>query len=40
MRRVYDRDAEALKYAGVEFNVSLIFGGQVRGEGMRLFHVY
>jgi len=40
VRRVYDRDAEALKYAGVEFNVSLIFGGQVRGEGMRLFHVY
>jgi putative proteasome-type protease len=37
---VYDRDAEALKYAGVEFNVSLIFGGQIRGEGMRLFQVY
>jgi putative proteasome-type protease len=29
-----------LKYAGVEFNVSLIFGGQIRGEGMRLFQVY
>jgi putative proteasome-type protease len=40
VRHVYDRDAEALKYAGVEFNVSLIFGGQIRGEGMRLFHVY
>lgn len=40
VRRVYDRDAESLKYAGVEFNVSLIFGGQIRGEGMRLFHVY
>jgi len=40
VRRVYDRDAESLKYAGVEFNVSLILGGQVRGEGMRLFHVY
>jgi putative proteasome-type protease len=40
VRHVYDRDAEALKYAGVEFNVSLIFGGQIRGEGMRLFQVY
>ena len=40
VRRVYDRDADSLKHAGVEFNVSLIFGGQVRGEGMRLFHVY
>jgi len=24
----------------VEFNVSLIFGGQIKGEGMRLFQVY
>jgi len=40
VRRVYDRDAESLKNSGVEFNVSLILGGQVRGEGMRLFHVY
>ncbi len=40
IRRVYDRDAGSLKHAGVEFNVSLIFGGQIRGEGMRLFNVY
>jgi putative proteasome-type protease len=40
VRHVYDRDADALKAAGVEFNVSLIFGGQIRGESMRLFHVY
>ena len=40
VRHVYDRDAESLKFAGVEFNVSLIFGGQIRGESMRLFHVY
>src|SRR3954469_5657662 len=40
VRHVYDRDAESLKNSGVEFNVSLIFGGQIRGEGMRLFHVY
>jgi putative proteasome-type protease len=40
VRRVYDRDAASLKQAGVDFNVSLIFGGQIRGEGMRLFQVY
>lgn len=40
VRHVYDRDAQALKHAGVEFNVTLIFGGQIRGEGMRLFQVY
>ena len=40
VRHVYDRDADALKYAGVEFNVSLIFGGQIRGEAMRLFQIY
>jgi putative proteasome-type protease len=40
VRHVYDRDAESLKRAGVEFNINLIFGGQVRGEGMRLFQVY
>jgi putative proteasome-type protease len=40
VRRVYDRDAESLKNSDVTFNVSLIFGGQIRGEGMRLFHVY
>ncbi len=40
VRHVYDRDAASLKQAGVEFNVSLIFGGQIRGEGMRLFQVY
>jgi putative proteasome-type protease len=40
VRHVYDRDAESLKYTGVEFNVSLIFGGQIKGEGMRLFLVY
>ena len=40
VRHVYDRDAAALKYSGVEFNVNLIFGGQIRGENMRLFQVY
>lgn len=40
VREVYGRDAEALKEAGIEFNCSFIFGGQIRGEAMRLFHVY
>lgn len=40
VRHVYQRDAESLKHAGVDFNVNLIFGGQIRGEGMRLFQVY
>jgi putative proteasome-type protease len=40
VRHVYARDAAALQHAGVEFNVNLIFGGQVRGENMRLFQVY
>ena len=40
VREVHGRDAAALKEAGIEFNCSFIFGGQIRGEGMRLFHVY
>lgn len=40
VRHVYDRDAESLKNAGVEFSVNMIFGGQIRGEAMRLFQVY
>ena len=40
IRRVHERDADDLKHAGVDFNVSLIFGGQIAGEGMRLFQVY
>lgn len=40
IRRIYDRDAAALRKADVDFNVSLIFGGQIHGEAMRLFQVY
>ncbi len=40
IRHVYQRDGEALRLSGVEFNVSMIFGGQIAGEGMRLFQVY
>ena len=40
VREVQRRDGQALKEAGIEFNCSFIFGGQIRGERMRLFHVY
>jgi len=40
VREVRIRDAAALKDAGIEFNCSFIVGGQIRGEGTRLFHVY
>jgi putative proteasome-type protease len=40
IRRVQARDGESLKASGVDFNVSLIFGGQILGEPMRLFQVY
>jgi putative proteasome-type protease len=40
VRHVYERDGESLKRSGVDFNVSMVFGGQIAGEGMRLFQVY
>ncbi len=40
IRRVHDRDAASLRSSDVDFNVSLVFGGQIRGEGMRLFQMY
>jgi len=40
VRRVYTQDGPSLKAAGVDFNASMIFGGQIKGEAMRLFLVY
>ncbi|MEP6607213.1 MAG: proteasome-type protease [Burkholderiaceae bacterium] len=40
VREVHNRDAAALGEFGIEFNAKFILGGQIRGEGMRLFHVY
>ncbi len=40
IRRVHERDAAALKSAGVEFNASMVLGGQIKGEAMRLFQLY
>ncbi len=40
VRRVYEQDAPALKRSGIDFNASMILGGQIKGEAMRLFLVY
>ena len=40
VRRVFDQDGASLKKSGLDFNASMIFGGQVKGEAMRLFLVY
>jgi putative proteasome-type protease len=40
VRRVYRQDGPSLKAAGIDFNASMIFGGQIKGEAMRLFLVY
>ena len=40
VRRVYQQDGPSLKAAGIEFNASMIFGGQIKGEAMRMFLVY
>jgi putative proteasome-type protease len=40
VRRVYDQDAPSLRQNGMDFVASFIFGGQIRGEAMRLFLVY
>jgi putative proteasome-type protease len=40
VRRVYGQDGPSLKASGVDFNASMIFGGQIKGEAMRLFLVY
>ena len=40
VRRVHEQDGPALRAAGIDFNCSMIFGGQIAGEAMRLFLVY
>lgn len=40
IRSVHKRDAESLEKFSIDFNVSLIFGGQIRGERCRLFQMY
>ena len=40
VRRVYEQDGASLRAAGIDFNSSMIFGGQIKGEAMRMFLVY
>lgn len=40
VRRVWRQDGPALKAAGIDFNCSLILGGQIGNEAMRMFLVY
>jgi putative proteasome-type protease len=40
IRKVKDRDEKALSHAGIDFNCSIIFGGQILGEKPRLFSIY
>ena len=40
VRRVREQDGPSLTAAGIDFNATMIFGGQIKGEAMRLFLVY
>lgn len=40
VRKVRDRDAAELKKSGIEFNINLIFGGQIQGALPSIFQVY
>ncbi len=40
VRSVHKEDAAKLTAFGVDFNISLIFGGQIGTEGCRLFYIY
>lgn len=40
IREVHNRDAGQLKEFGLDFNASIIVGGQIRGESPRLFSIY
>ncbi|WP_188260332.1 proteasome-type protease [Azospirillum tabaci] len=40
VRQVWKRDGHALKEQRVDFDLSIILGGQIRGDRVRLFHVY
>ncbi|MFL6630962.1 MAG: peptidase [Massilia sp.] len=40
VRTVYRQESGRLAEHGVDFNISIVFGGQIRGERCRLFYVY
>ncbi len=40
IRQIYQQDAAPLSTFGIDFNIGLILGGQIRGEPCRLFNLY
>jgi putative proteasome-type protease len=40
IRHVYKMEGSALKASGIDFDVSLLFGGQIKGGPLRLFMIY
>lgn len=40
IRMVHARDAKSLEQFGIDFNLSIIFGGQIKDERCRLFQMY
>lgn len=40
LRAAFERDAEYLKNHNIDFNATILLGGQIKGEKPRLFHVY
>ena len=40
MREIVARDAKGQQSQGIDFTCSLLLGGQIRGEPMRLFNIY
>src|SRR4051794_33450484 len=40
VRTIHERDAAALGNFGIDFNVSMLLGGQIGGERCRLFQIY
>jgi putative proteasome-type protease len=40
VRTVHKQEAATLGEFGIDFNISIVFGGQVKGEPCRLFYIY
>jgi putative proteasome-type protease len=40
VRKIHDTEGHALEAADVKFDVSFLFGGQIKGERLRLFMIY
>src|SRR5919109_4248802 len=40
IRQVHEREASALQASDVQFDVSFLFGGQMKGERLRLYMIY